>query len=93
MIDDEADDLLAEQMQDPGFAAAYEDAGIRSELLTTLIGIRVDAGMSRQEAADAMGVRVRDVERYEKGGTDARLSMHQRYARAVGARVRVEVVR
>lgn len=93
MAADDLDNMLAEAAQDPQFAAAYEDANNRAELLHTLAQMRVDAGLSRQQVADRIGLRLRDVERYEKGSSDARLSMHQRYARAVGARVRVEVIR
>lgn len=90
---DELDELLAEQMEDPAFAAAYQDANNRSELLHSLAQMRVQVGLTQRQVADAMGVRLRDVEKYERGGTDPRLSFHQRYARAVGARVRIEVVR
>jgi hypothetical protein len=81
---DTLDDLLAEQLKNPGFAAAYEDAGARFELHQQLVAAREAAGLSRTEVAARMEVKTRRVDDFEDGRTDPYFSFLQRYARAVG---------
>jgi ribosome-binding protein aMBF1 (putative translation factor) len=70
---------------------AEHDAAERWELRDILVAVRERAGMTWEQVADSMGVKVKDVRDYEQGMIDPRLSFHQRYARAVGAVVTVEV--
>lgn len=90
-MSDDLDEFIAEQSQDPRFRAAFADAGERSGLRLALAGYRRGAGLTVEDVAGRMGVRVVDVRAYERGETDPCLSFHQRYARAVGVRVSVEV--
>lgn len=88
---DDLDGFLAEQMKSPAFAAAYVDAISRSRVLIVLLDAKRAQGLTTGQIAEAMGVKVKDVRAYEQGETDPRLSMHQRYARALGLSVYVEI--
>lgn len=70
---------------------AEHDSNDRSDLRDILVAVRKDAGLTVEQVADYMHVSPRDVREYERGAVDPRLSFHQRYARAVGARVEFDV--
>lgn len=84
---DDLDQLLAERLADPAFAAAYEDAAARAAVLYALIGLRKVARLSQTAVAERMGTTQSAVSDLEGGATDPRFSTLQRYARAVGARL------
>jgi DNA-binding XRE family transcriptional regulator len=81
---DDLDALLDEEMRDPAFRAAYEDAAARSALLRALVEQRGEHGVSQGEVAARMGTTQSAVSDLERGATDPRLSTLQRYARAIG---------
>lgn len=94
MSAEERDDLtifLEEQLKDPAFASAFEDAGVRPRLALRLIELRRAAGLSVEDVAARMEVKPKAVLAYERGQVDPYLSFAQRYARAVGGRLRVDV--
>lgn len=88
---DDLDALLAERQQDPAFAAAYEDARIRAELLASCVRLRKEHGHTQADVARAMGTTQSAVSDLEAGATDPQLSTLQRYARAVGGKLGVDV--
>jgi ribosome-binding protein aMBF1 (putative translation factor) len=93
-IDDERDDLdhfLEEELRDPEFRAAYEDAAARSALLRALVNRRGERGISQSEVAARMGTTQSAVSDLERGATDPRLSTLQRYARALGYQLSVQL--
>ena len=81
------DELMAESMKDPAFAAAYRDAESRTNLMDTLVMLRVNSGLSIDEVAVHMGVKPKRVRDYERRRIDPHWSTHQRYARALGHRL------
>lgn len=89
---DDLDTFLAEQLDDPAFAAAYSDSQHRSKLHLRLVEARRASGLTVNQIADRMEVDPARVVEYEAGAVDPRLSFHQRYARALGARLVVEVL-
>jgi predicted XRE-type DNA-binding protein len=91
---DEPDDLdlfIAQQSDDPEFRASLEDAHARSQLLEACLTRRTQQGLTQASVAHAMGTTQSAVSDLEAGGTDARLSTLQRYARALGLRLTVGV--
>lgn len=98
---DDLDVMLAREMRDPTFRAAYNDAQSRSALVTKLVGARKAAGFSADELADRMCADTRlsrrrmrrQVRDYEGGLVmhNASLWFVMRYAREVGVRVRITV--
>lgn len=88
---DDLDVLLADQMTDPAFAAAYRDAQHRSDLLDRRITARKDAGLTVAQVAERMQQPRRRVVDFENGATDPYFSFLQSYARAVGRHLRTEI--
>ncbi|MGH3489287.1 MAG: helix-turn-helix domain-containing protein [Actinopolymorphaceae bacterium] len=88
---DDLDAFLADQLQDPAFAAAYEDAHARADLLAGCVRLRKESGVTQAQVARAMGTTQSAVSDLEAGATDPQLTTVQRYARAVGGRLEVSV--
>lgn len=90
---DEQDDLdqFIEE-QDQGFREALDDAEVRSRCLRTLIAARHQGHASQAEVAELMGTTQSAVSELEGGTTDPRFSTLQRYARAVGCKLAVDVL-
>lgn len=83
----------AEIFDDPEFIAHFEDATFRSRLLASLLETRISTGLTQNTVAHLMGTTQSAISELEGGGTDPRLSTLQRYARAVGAMVYVDLLR
>ncbi|WP_353617534.1 helix-turn-helix domain-containing protein [Corynebacterium afermentans] len=78
-------------LKDPGFAGAFEDASARSTLVETLRQLRKASVQTQRQVADAMGTTQSAISDLERGESDPQLSTVQRYARAVGAKIRFTV--
>lgn len=87
----ELDDLLQTELASPVFAAAYQDAAARADLLFALVTQRRSLGLSQTAVARAMGTTQSAVSELEGGASDPRLSTLQRYARAIGGCVDVQL--
>jgi transcriptional regulator with XRE-family HTH domain len=89
---DELADLIAEAgIRRPSFTATYEDATLRQVVLTQLIKIRRDLGITQKQVAERMQTTQSAISDLENGLVDFHLSTLQRYARAVTARVLLSV--
>lgn len=73
-------------------ADAEVDAGIRIRLIQALSTLRQSIRTSQRAVAGLMGTQQSAVSDLEKGITDPRLSTLQRYARAVGCRLDLQIV-
>jgi transcriptional regulator with XRE-family HTH domain len=89
---DELEVYVEEAKQDPAFRAAYEDVEERHSIIDRLIALRRHYRLSQGVVAQRMGVRQPTVSGFETEDSDPRLSTLQRYARAVGAKLRLVVV-
>jgi transcriptional regulator with XRE-family HTH domain len=91
---DEPDDLdgyLAERLEDPEVAAAFEDASARSGLLQACVERRRALGLTQTVIAERMSTTQSTVSEFESGGGDPRLSTFQRYARALDCRLDIQL--
>lgn len=91
-LEDELEVYVAEARQEPAFRAAYEDVEERHSIVDRLLALRRHHKLSQRVVAQRMGVRQPTVSGFETEDSDPRLSTLQRYARAVGARLRLVVV-
>lgn len=85
------DDVLAEMMQDPQFAEAYEDARSLAGLREHLVSLRKDQRVKQSEVARRMGVSQSTISEFENSASDPRISTLQRYARAICMKLAIEV--
>ena len=85
-------ELKARHMQDPAFAAAYAEADGDYAVVDAMIGARVAAGLTQEALAERMGTTQSAVARLEGGRVSPTVETLRRYAKAVGKRLRVEMV-
>ncbi len=85
-------DLIARNMQNPEFAAAYAEADAEYSVIEAMIRARAEAGLTQTEVAQRMGSTQSAVARLEGGGISPSVETLRRYAKAVGKRLRVEMV-
>ncbi|HXT39294.1 MAG TPA: helix-turn-helix transcriptional regulator [Candidatus Angelobacter sp.] len=84
------DRYLAEQMEDPAFAARFKQAGEAWDVALQLAALREQAGLSQAELARSLKTTQQQISRLESPGYQGHsLSMLRRVARALHARVRV----
>src|SRR5947207_4562712 len=84
------DRYLAEQMEDPSFAARFKQAGEAWDVALQLAALRQQAGLSQAELARKLKTTQQQISRLESPRYEGHsLSMLRRVARALRARVRV----
>ena len=85
-------EILARNLQDPDFAAAYAEADADYSVLEAMITARAAAGLTQEALAERMGTTLSAVARLEGGRVSPTVETLRRYAKAVGKRLRVEMV-
>ena len=85
-------DLLARHMKDPAFAAAYAEADAEYSVIEAMIAARAAAGLTQEALAERMGTTQSAIARLEGGRVSPSVEMLRKYAKAVGKRLRVEMV-
>src|SRR5215210_8036493 len=86
------DEYWTRQMEDPAFRAAYEAEAPKMELWLALVEARQDAGLTREQMAERLGVSVRRVSQIENHGYDAcTLATLRRYVQALGVGLMLQV--
>jgi transcriptional regulator with XRE-family HTH domain len=84
------DRYLEAQMQDPVFAARFEQAGEAWDVSVQIAALREQAGLSQMELARKLKTSQQQISRLESPGYEGHsLSMLRRVAKALHARVRV----
>jgi transcriptional regulator with XRE-family HTH domain len=84
------DQYLEEQLQNPDFAARFEQAGAAWDVALQIATLRQRAGLSQKELAKLLNTSQQQVSRLESASYEGHsLSMLRRVAEALHARVRV----
>lgn len=84
-------DLLGIDADNPRLQQALRGAAEVEHLIDTLVAIRRRLGISQAELAEHMETTQSAVSKFERAGSDPRISTLQRYADAVNARIRLSV--
>lgn len=83
------DAYLAEQLQDPDFAARFAHAGEAWDVAIQISAAREQAGLSQRELAERVGTTQQQISRLESPNYEGHsLSMLRRVAHALNAHVR-----
>lgn len=85
-------ELLAKNMNDPAFAAAYAEADGEFSVIEEMIRARTAAGLTQGEVALRAGTTQSAIARLEGGGVSPTIETLRKYAAAVGKRLRVEMI-
>ena len=84
------DRFLAEQMEDPAFAARFKQAGEAWDVALQLAALREQAGLSQRDLARKLKTSQQQISRLESPSYEGHsLSMLRRVAKALGAQLRV----
>ena len=83
-------EMLAENMKDPEFAAAYAEA--EYSVLEAMLKARLEAGLTQAEVAERAGTTQSAIARLEGGSVSPTVETLRKYAKAVGKRLKVEMV-
>ena len=86
------DKLRRRWLRDAAFREAYAAIGPEFDIAAALISARARAGLSQSQVAKRMGTTQSVVARLESGRQRPSLSSLERYAKATGTRLRVELV-
>ena len=81
------EDLKQELLKDPEFAEEYEALRPEYELARSLIGLRIERGLTQKELAERMNTTQSVISRLESGSANPSLATLKRLADALGARV------
>ena len=85
-------EMLAKNMQDPAFAAAYAEADAEYSVIEAMLAARLAAGLTQAEVAARAGTTQSAIARLEGGAVSPSIETLRKYARAVGKRLKVEMV-
>ncbi len=91
-MDQHIAELLGLDVTDPETVALSRATAEDSDLIERLVQVRRDRGLTQQDVAERMGRSQPNVSAFERVGGDPHLSTIRRYAVAVGAQVRWQVV-
>ena len=86
--------FLAKARQRPGFAEAYDALDLEYQVIDQLLRARTRAGLTQDAVAQRMGTTKSAISRLERAGKHApSLTMLQRYAKAVGCDLKIQLVK
>ena len=85
-------ELKARFMQEPGFAEAWAEADAEYSVIEAMLRARAEAGLTQAALAERMGTTQSAVARLEGGRVSPTVDTLRKYAKAVGKRLKVEMV-
>lgn len=85
-------ELKRQFMADPEFVRAYEEAVEEYAALEAMIRARAGTKVTQAELAERMGTTQSAIARLESGRVSPSVATLQKYARALGKRLKIEMV-
>ena len=83
---------LAQQMEDPAFAAEYEAQRPEYEAIRAVIAARLACNMTQKELAEKTGIRQSNISRIENGSASPTIDTLARIAAGLGKQLRIDFV-
>ena len=83
---------LAQQMEDPAFAAEYEAQRPEYEAIRAVIAARLACNMTQKELAEKTGIRQSNISRIENGSASPTIDTLARIAAGLGKQLKIEFV-
>ena len=83
---------LAQQMEDPAFAAEYEAQRPEYEAIRAVIAARLACNMTQKELADKTGIRQSNISRIENGSASPTIDTLARIAAGLGKQLKIDFV-
>ncbi len=83
---------LAQQMEDPAFAAEYEAQRPEYEAIRAVIAARLACNMTQKELAEKTGIRQSNISRIENGSASPTIDTLARIAAGLGKKLKIDFV-
>ena len=83
---------LAQQMEDPAFAAEYEAQRPEYEAIRAVIAARLACNMTQKELAEKTGIRQSNISRIENGSASPTIDTLARIAAGLGKQLTIDFV-
>lgn len=83
---------LAQQMEDPVFAAEYEAQRPEYEAIRAVIAARLACNMTQKELAEKTGIRQSNISRIENGSASPTIDTLARIAAGLGKQLKIDFV-
>ena len=83
---------LAQQMEDPAFAAEYEAQRPEYEAIRAVIAARLACNMTHKELAEKTGIRQSNISRIENGSASPTIDTLARIAAGLGKQLKIDFV-
>ena len=83
---------LAQQMEDPAFAAEYEAQRPEYEAIRAVIAARLACNMTQKELAEKTGIRQSNISRIENGSGSPTIDTLARIAAGLGKQLKIDFV-
>ena len=83
---------LAQQMEDPAFAAEYEAQRPEYEAIRAVIAARLACNMTQKELAEKTGIRQSNIIRIENGSASPTIDTLARIAAGLGKQLKIDFV-
>ena len=83
---------LAQQMEDPAFAAEYEAQRPEYEAIRAVIAARLACNMTQKELAEKPGIRQSNISRIENGSASPTIDTLARIAAGLGKQLKIDFV-
>lgn len=81
---------LAQQMEDPAFAAEYEAQRPEYEAIRAVIAARLACNMTQKELAEKTGIRQSNISRIENGSASPTIDTLARIAAGLGKQLKID---
>ena len=83
---------LAQQMEDPAFAAEYEAQRPEYDAIRVVIAARLACNMTQKELAEKTGIRQSNISRIENGSASPTIDTLARIAAGLGKQLKIDFV-
>ena len=83
---------LAQQVEDPAFAAEYEAQRPEYEAIRAVIAARLACNMTQKELAEKTGIRQSNISRIENGSASPTIDTLARIAAGLGKQLKIDFV-
>lgn len=83
---------LAQQMEDPAFAAEYEAQRPEYEAIRAVIAARLACNMTQKDLAKKTGIRQSNISRIENGSASPTIDTLARIAAGLGKQLKIDFV-
>ena len=83
---------LAQQMEDPTFAAEYKAQRPEYEAIRAVIAARLACNMTQKELAEKTGIRQSNISRIENGSASPTIDTLARIAAGLGKQLKIDFV-